>query len=34
VIDRAIRTASEATGVEFIQENVGGAGVRLRKANR
>jgi transcriptional regulator with XRE-family HTH domain len=27
----AIRTALEATGVEFIPENGGGAGVRLRK---
>jgi transcriptional regulator with XRE-family HTH domain len=28
----AIRTALEAAGVEFIPENGGGAGVRLRKA--
>jgi transcriptional regulator with XRE-family HTH domain len=28
----AIRTALEAAGVEFIAENGGGAGVRLRKA--
>lgn len=27
----AIRTALEAAGVEFIEENGGGAGVRLRK---
>jgi transcriptional regulator with XRE-family HTH domain len=27
----AIRTALEAAGVEFIDENGGGAGVRLRK---
>lgn len=27
----AIRTALEAAGVEFIAENGGGAGVRLRK---
>ncbi len=27
----AIRAALEAAGVEFIQENGGGAGVRLRK---
>lgn len=27
----AIRTALEAAGVEFIPENGGGAGVRLRK---
>lgn len=29
----AIRTALEAAGVEFIPENGGGAGVRLRKAD-
>lgn len=28
----AIRAALEAAGVEFIEENGGGAGVRLRKA--
>jgi transcriptional regulator with XRE-family HTH domain len=28
----AIRTAIEAAGVQFIPENGGGAGVRLRKA--
>lgn len=28
----AIRTALESAGVEFIPENGGGAGVRLRKA--
>jgi hypothetical protein len=28
----AIRSALEATGVEFIPENGGGAGVRLKKA--
>jgi transcriptional regulator with XRE-family HTH domain len=28
----AIRTALEAAGVEFIDENGGGPGVRLRKA--
>ncbi|PZX11856.1 helix-turn-helix protein [Palleronia aestuarii] len=27
----AIRTALEAAGVEFIEENGGGAGVRLRR---
>jgi hypothetical protein len=27
----AIRTALESAGVEFIDENGGGAGVRLRK---
>jgi hypothetical protein len=27
----AIRSALEAAGVEFISENVGGPGVRLRK---
>ncbi|WP_342670594.1 XRE family transcriptional regulator [Belnapia rosea] len=27
----AIRTALEAAGIEFIPENGGGAGVRLRK---
>jgi hypothetical protein len=29
-----IRTALERAGVEFIAENGGGSGVRLRKANR
>ncbi len=29
----AIRSALEAAGVEFIAENGGGAGVRLRKAD-
>jgi hypothetical protein len=29
--DRAVRKALEAAGVEFIDENGGGAGVRLRK---
>lgn len=29
----AIRTALEAAGVEFIPENGGGPGVRLRKGN-
>lgn len=29
----AIRTALEAAGVEFIAENGGGAGVRLRKTD-
>ena len=29
----AIRTALEAAGVEFIEENGGGPGVRLRSAN-
>jgi hypothetical protein len=29
--DLAIRRALEAAGVEFIDENGGGAGVRLRK---
>lgn len=28
---RAIRAALEAAGVEFIEENGGGAGVRMRK---
>ena len=28
---RAVQTALEAAGVEFIPENGGGAGVRLRK---
>ncbi|WP_041748501.1 transcriptional regulator [Bradyrhizobium cosmicum] len=32
--DRAIRRALEAAGVEFIDENGGGAGVRLRKPSR
>lgn len=30
----AIRAALEAAGVEFIPENGGGAGVRLRKVSR
>jgi len=29
--DRAVRRALEAAGVEFIDDNGGGAGVRLRK---
>jgi transcriptional regulator with XRE-family HTH domain len=29
-----VRSALETAGVEFIQENGGGAGVRLRKAKR
>jgi hypothetical protein len=32
--DLAIRRALEAAGVEFIEENGGGAGVRLRKARQ
>nr|WP_239621756.1 transcriptional regulator [Bradyrhizobium sp. I71] len=32
--DRAIRKALEEAGVEFIDENGGGAGVRLRKPVR
>ncbi len=32
--DLAIRRALEAAGVEFIDENVGGPGVRLRKRQR
>jgi transcriptional regulator with XRE-family HTH domain len=32
--DLAIRRALEAAGVEFINENGGGAGVRLRKRRR
>jgi transcriptional regulator with XRE-family HTH domain len=32
--DRAIRQALESAGVEFIDENGGGPGVRLRKAHR
>jgi ribosome-binding protein aMBF1 (putative translation factor) len=31
--DLAVRRALEAAGVEFIDENGGGAGVRLRKPN-
>jgi hypothetical protein len=31
--DRTIRHALESAGVEFISENGGGAGVRLRKAS-
>jgi len=30
--DLAVRRALEAAGVEFIDENEGGAGVRLRKS--
>lgn len=33
VVSQAIRSALEAAGVEFIPENGGGAGVRLRKEN-
>ena len=32
--DHAIRSALEAAGVEFIDENGGGPGVRLRKSTR
>jgi hypothetical protein len=32
--DLAIRRAFEAAGVEFIDENGGGPGVRLRKRQR
>jgi hypothetical protein len=32
--ERAIRQALEDAGVEFIDENGGGAGVRLRKRSR
>lgn len=32
--DQAIRRALEAAGVEFIEENGGGSGVRLRKVTR
>ena len=32
--DRAIRSALENAGIEFISENGGGAGVRLRKPFR
>ena len=32
--DMAVRDALEAAGVEFINENGGGAGVRLRKRRR
>jgi ribosome-binding protein aMBF1 (putative translation factor) len=32
--DLAVRRALEAAGVEFIDENGGGAGVRLRKLQR
>jgi hypothetical protein len=32
--DTAIRTAFEAAGVEFIDENGGGLGVRLRKRHQ
>lgn len=31
VVNQAIRVALEAAGIEFIPENGGGAGVRLRK---
>jgi hypothetical protein len=34
VNDLAVRRALEAAGVEFIDENGGGAGVRLRKSRR
>lgn len=32
--EAALRTALEATGVEFIHETGGGAGVRLREPRR
>jgi transcriptional regulator with XRE-family HTH domain len=32
--DRAVQRALEAAGVEFIDENGGGAGVRLKKPRR
>jgi hypothetical protein len=32
--DSAIRTSLEGAGIEFIDENGGGAGVRLRKRQR
>jgi hypothetical protein len=32
--DIAVRRALEAAGVEFIDENGGGSGVRLRKPGR
>ena len=32
--DRAVRRALEAAGVEFIDENGGGPGVRLRKSGK
>jgi len=32
--DLAVRHALEAAGVEFIEENGGGEGVRLRKPSR
>ncbi|MGA8652410.1 MAG: hypothetical protein WB677_17675 [Xanthobacteraceae bacterium] len=32
--DLAVRNALEAGGVEFIDENGGGPGVRLRKGHR
>ena len=32
--DMAVRRALEAAGVEFIDENGGGPGVRLRKPTR
>jgi hypothetical protein len=32
--DLAVRRALEAAGVEFIDENGGGAGVRLRKSRK
>ena len=31
---KALRLALEKAGIEFIEENGGGAGVRLRKAKR
>jgi hypothetical protein len=34
VNEAALRTALEAAGVEFIDENGGGPGVRLRKPNK
>jgi hypothetical protein len=32
--DMAVRRALEAAGVEFIEENGGGPGVRLRKSSK
>jgi transcriptional regulator with XRE-family HTH domain len=32
--DQAVRRALEAAGIEFIDENGGGSGVRLRKRQR
>ncbi|HLZ67679.1 MAG TPA: XRE family transcriptional regulator [Aliidongia sp.] len=34
VTEAALQRALEAAGVEFIAENGGGSGVRLRKTNR